>query len=402
MIKKIAVTDVVLGMYLVEIHGSWLHHPFWKSNFLLEDPEDLSKLKSSGVPSVSVDLSRSKLSDSKPRPRPESREKPAITELRPAPAEKRTSFESELRHARRLCEQSQNEVLSMFSEARMGQAVPLTRAAQVVEEINSSVTRQPQALITLARLKTSDNYTYMHSVAVSALMIALARELNLDDGKVRVAGMAGLLHDVGKMAVPDAILNKPGKLTDEEFALVKSHPVKGAEILERSSGVDDKVIEVCLHHHEKFDGSGYPNGQAANQISVIARMAAVCDVYDAITSDRPYKKGWPPSESIQRMVSWSGHFDPKILQAFIKVVGIYPVGSLVRLKSQRLAVVIAQSEGSLLKPVVKVFFSTRTQLPLPQQILDLSKSSVDDAIECREPLENWNFPYLNDLWQEAG
>jgi putative nucleotidyltransferase with HDIG domain len=233
-------------------------------------------------------------------------------------------------------------------------------------------------------------------------MIALARELGLDDEGVRIAGIAGLLHDVGKMGVPDAILNKPGKLTDEEFSLIKSHPVKGAEILERSGGVDDKVIEVCLHHHEKFDGSGYPHGQSADQISIISRMAAVCDVYDAITSDRPYKKGWPPSESIQRMMSWSGHFDPKVLQAFIKVVGIYPIGSLVRLKSQRLAVVISQSQGSLLKPVVKVFFSTRTRLPLQQQVLDLSKDSVDDTIECREPLENWNFPYLNDLWQEAG
>jgi len=130
-------------------------------------------------------------------------------------------------------------------------------------------------------------------------------------------------------------------------------------------------------------------------------MSAICDVYDAVTSNRSYKKGWGPAESLQRMASWKGHFDPVYFQAFVKVVGIYPVGSLVRLKSQRLAVVVEQNEKSLVKPKVKIFFSARSNMPLPQTIMDLSLSGMDDSIEAREPSENWNFPYLDELWQSG-
>ena len=289
----------------------------------------------------------------------------------------------------------------MFKEARMGNTVAMEQARDVVEQISSSVSRNPQALITLARLKTSDNYTYMHSVAVCAMMVALARELGLSDAEVKEAGAAGLLHDVGKMAVPDSILNKPGKLSDDEFRIIQTHPERGAEILVRSGGVSPVVIDVCLHHHEKYDGTGYPHGLNSDVISRMARMGAICDVYDAVTSNRSYKKGWGPAESLQRMASWKGHFDPSYFQAFVKVVGIYPVGSLVRLKSQRLAVVLEQNEKSLVKPKVKVFFSARSNMPLPQTIIDLSLSGMDDSIEAREPSENWNFPYLDELWQSG-
>jgi putative nucleotidyltransferase with HDIG domain len=193
----------------------------------------------------------------------------------------------------------------MFSEARMGRAVDSAGAQHLVEEISDSVTRNPGALISLARLKTADDYTYMHSVAVCALMVALARQLRLNDEQTRLAGMAGLLHDLGKAAIPLAVLNKPGKLTDAEFEIVRNHPVEGYHMLKEGAKVPDAVLDACLHHHEKIDGSGYPDKLQGEGISVIARMAAICDVYDAITSDRPYKRGWDPSESLRRMAEWT-------------------------------------------------------------------------------------------------
>jgi putative nucleotidyltransferase with HDIG domain len=386
-----------------ELHTSWLNHPFWKTSFLVEDPADLAKLKSCGVSHVSIDLSRSIVS---------TEAEPKIVEDTPSVlvsgsyATKditpgRKSMGEELTLAKELCTRSKHAVMSMFSEARMGNTVSVETIDEMVNEIDASVQRNPQALIALARLKTSDDYTYMHSVAVCAMMIALARELGMSEEQVKEAGQAGLMHDVGKMTVPDSILNKPGKLTDEEFAVIRSHPEKGTEVLVRAGGISPIVIDVCLHHHEKYDGSGYPHGLAMNNISRMARMGAVCDVYDAITSNRPYKIGWGPADSLQRMAQWKGHFDPVIFQAFIKTIGIYPTGSLVRLKSQRLAVVIEQDEKLLLKPVVKVFFSLRSNLPVPQSVLRLAAPGVDDAIEAREPFENWNFPYLNDLWKEG-
>ncbi|MDO9477898.1 MAG: HD-GYP domain-containing protein [Pseudohongiella sp.] len=405
MIKRIPVSELKLGMFVQELHGSWLKHPFWKTKFLLEDIEDLSLLKTCGIAEVSIDLDKS---ISTPGRLPKAETSPetvhvvtAARSARPAPKPGPVTMQAEVARAQELCNQSKKAVTDMFREARMGKAISMDTAHEVVDQITASVERHPQALITLARLKTSDDYTYMHSVAVCAMMISLAKEIGMTAEEIRLAGAAGLLHDVGKMAVPDLILNKPGALTDSEFVIIKSHPVKGAEILTLAGGVESEVIDVCLHHHEKVDGSGYPHGLKQDEISRFARMGAICDVYDAITSNRPYKKGWGPAESIQRMAQWKGHFDPELLKAFIKAIGIYPIGSLVRLSSQRLAVVIEQNEGQMLKPKVKAFFSLRSSLPIAQSVIDLSAPGIDDRIEARESPEKWNFPYLNDLWQSA-
>lgn len=411
MIRRIPVAQLKLGMFVQELHGSWIKHPFWKTKFLLEDPEDLALLQTCGINEVSIDESRSivrkPLSETKPTPTsgranspPGNAQSGAVAGKSSSPAKTdKVSFHQEISRARELCNHSKHAVVSMFSEARMGRAVSIETAHEVVDQIAASVERHPQALITLARLKTSDDYTYMHSVAVCAMMVALAREIGMTEAEVRQAGTAGLLHDVGKMSVPDIILNKPGALTDSEFSVIKSHPVKGAEFLTLAGDVSAEVIDVCLHHHEKIDGSGYPHGLKGDQINRLARMGAICDVYDAITSNRPYKKGWGPAESLQRMAQWKGHFDPTLFGAFIKTIGIYPTGSLVRMSSQRLAVVVAQNEGNMLKPKVKVFFSLRSKLPVSQSLIDLSASGNTETIEARESIEKWNFPYLDELWQ---
>ena len=241
----------------------------------------------------------------------------------------------------------------------------------------------------------------MHSVAVCALMLATARQLGLSEHFVRLAGVAGLLHDVGKLTIPDAILNKPQKLSDSEFEQVKLHPEAGGSILRQNGAVDALVLDVCLHHHEKADGSGYPHRLKGEQISLFAQMGAVCDVYDAVTSNRPYNRGWDPAEAIQRMSTWTGHFDQRVFQAFVKSVGIYPVGSLVRLESGRLAVVLEQHPETLLLPKVKVFFSTRSNLPLEQSVVDLARVQGQERIVGREAPGNWDFKELDRLWREV-
>jgi len=235
-------------------------------------------------------------------------------------------------------------------------------------------------------------------VAVCALMVALGREVGLDEAACRIAGMAGLLHDLGKALMPLEVLNKPGKLTDAEYAIMKTHPERGHELLLETRGADALAMDVCLHHHERVDGTGYPHGLPGEAITQMARMGAICDVYDAITSNRPYKAGWDPADSIARMASWKGHFDPALFSAFVKSLGIYPTGSLVRLQSERLAVVLEQSPQALMSPVVRVFFSLKSGMPVSLQRLDLSAPSCHDRILGRESTEKWGFSYLDELW----
>ena len=405
MLKRIAVSDLCLGMYINEFCGSWMEHPFWKAKFVVDSDKDLQRIRDSGIDEVWIDVSkgldlpagRSAQSEAEVAAQVEE----SLLAVATTPVVQRAALDEEVRRAHKLCARSKSAVVAMFSEVRMGQAIDAGQVVALVEEISASVLRNPNALISLARLKNSDEYTYMHSVAVCALMIALARQLGLSDEQVREAGMAGLLHDIGKMMIPDAILNKPGKLTDGEFTTVRSHPEAGGKILMASQQVSALVLDVCLHHHEKVDGSGYPHRLKGEQISLFAKMGAVCDVYDAITSDRPYKNGWDPAESIRKMAEWcKGHFDEAVFKAFVKSVGIYPTGSLVRLESGRLGVVMDQHETSLLTPRVKVFFSAKSKAPIPQQIIDLAKLVGREKIIGRESQEDWNFPNLEELWSE--
>lgn len=402
MLKKIAVDQLRTGMYLHKLGGSWLKHPFWRSAFLLESQDDLRSVRESGIGEVWIDTAKGKdvevgaaagsapaetVEEAAPPPPPV-----ALPRHRPA------SFEEELERARGLCSLAGEAMASMFSDARMGCAIDTGTALPMVEDIAASVARNPAAFISIVRLKRRDDYTYMHSVAVCALMVALAQQLGWEEARVREAGMGGLMHDLGKALTPLEVLNKPGRLTREEFEIMKRHPEDGWRMLREGGTASDIVCDVALHHHEKYDGTGYPHGLAGEDISVFARMGALCDVYDAVTSVRSYKEPWDPALTMRRMVSWKGHFDPVLTQAFVKSVGIYPVGSLVRLASQRLAVVVETNAQALLHPRVKVFHSASRHEPLPHVVLDLSRPHGQDRIIGVEDPQAWGFSDLDALW----
>lgn len=399
--KKISVDALELGMFLDEICGSWIDNPFWRSRFVISDPNDIALLRASKVREVWIDANKG--TDVWPTterapltalPNDEwTPQMPLLAMREPVP------IAIELARARQVCAAGKEAVTLMFSEVRMGNAVDAATIGPLVDEISDSVARNTSALISLARLKSVDDYTYMHSVAVCAMMIALARSVGLGKEQVRSAGVAGLLHDVGKMLVPSAVLNKPGKLTDAEFSLIKAHPSKGHAFLLEAATIDPVALDVCLHHHEKVDGSGYPKGLVGSEISVMAKMAAVCDVYDAITSNRPYKAGWDPSESLRQMGQWaSGHFELTVFQAFAKTLGIYPVGSLVRLNSGHVGVVTDQSKVSLTMPIVKLFYILASGRRVEPIVVDLSARGCTEKIIAREDPAKWHFHDVDALW----
>ncbi len=421
MLKKIRVDQVRLGMHLHALEGAWMDHPFWKTRFVIRDAEQLRKLQESVIAEVWIDPGKGLdvpeevaappaavpaavpvLASGVPASAASPATVPAPPAQRPAPVSTPVpppskTFAEEMRTATAVCQRGKAQMHKMFSEARLGRALDAEACMPLVQEISDSVIRNPGAIVSLARLKTQDDYSYMHSVAVCALMVALGRELGFDEEQCRTAGTAGLLHDVGKALMPLHILNKPGKLTDQEFDVMRSHPVRGHELLQEARGTVPEAMDVCLHHHERFDGGGYPHKLPNDKLNQLVRMGSICDVYDAITSNRPYKMGWDPADSIGKMASWKGQFDPLVFATFVKSVGIYPTGSLVRLQSERLAVVIEQSPATLTAPVVRVFFSVKSGMPVSLQRLDLS-GGTSDRIVARESPEKWNFTFLDELW----
>lgn len=366
MLVKITVSQLRLGMFVHAVEGGWMASPFWRSRFILSRQSDLDKLIAAGIEKVVIDDSRGLGLT----PAPKSTlvpviQPPAATTQEPAPVagenRMRRRLVTELERARDTVERSKVAVTHMFEEARLGHAIDTSAIAPLVDEIAASVKRDSSAMVSVSRLKNKDEYTYMHSVAVCALMINLARRLALPEEDIRDIGMAGMLHDIGKMAVPRAVLEKPGALDAAEAVMVRSHPVQGHRQLIETGDFSPIVLEVCLHHHERIDGRGYPLGLQGDALGFYARMGAICDVYDAVTSNRSYKRAWSPSDALAQMLEWDGHFDPGLLAIFIDSIGIQPLGALVRLRSNRLAVVIAGNDVDPTAPLVRAFYDIPMQ-----------------------------------------
>jgi len=263
----------------------------------------------------------------------------------------------------------------------------------IVEQMTESILRNSGALLSLCRVKNKDDYTFQHSVSVCALLVTFCRAVGLDAQTIHLAGVGGLLHDIGKVRIPDKILNKPGQLTDDEFKTMKNHVVESKAILAATPGISEISILVAHEHHERHDGSGYAQGLKGDGISKMGRMAAICDVYDAITSDRVYHKGMAPHEALRKIFEWSKfHFDPLLVQQFMRAIGIYPVGTLVMLESGRIGIVLEQAEGNLLQPLVKVFYDSKRGQHITPQVVDLSRpigQGGGDRISGHETPEKW-------------
>ncbi|MSQ19960.1 MAG: HD-GYP domain-containing protein [Betaproteobacteria bacterium] len=284
-------------------------------------------------------------------------------------------------------------VRSITAEARSNHSLSLDAPRELVGRIAASIAQNPGALLSLCQIKEKDEYTYLHPVSVAALMVAFARTLHLDESAVHDAGLGGLLLDIGKAFTPDAIPHKPGPLTEAEFAVVQRHPSEGCSLFARDSRVSKTVPNIIGEHHERLDGSGYPKKLKGDAISHLGQMAAIVDVYDAMTAHRVHQHATPPTETLRKLLEWSKHhFNPDLVQAFIRCIGIYPVGSVVRLESDRIAVVVEQSEKSLLKPKVRVIYHAKHERFLMPEDIELSRSlghGGGDRIISHESANTW-------------
>lgn len=417
MLVRIPAASATIGMFVHKIECSWWEHPFWRSSQTIASDKQLAMLQQSGAEFIIIDdergiacseqyaaqLAAFSLVPSKPSSREKRRSWLQPTQQKSGISGKERR--AEVRKARTILNRSKQAVKEMFDSARMGQAIQTRKMASMVRQLTASLDKDPTIILNMARLKTKDDYTYLHSVSVCALMINLARVMRLDEALVREAGMAGLLHDVGKLAIPDEILLKPSKLDEVEFQIVRDHPLAGYKILAASGGVSAAALDVCLHHHEKMDGTGYPNKRNGDELNLLTRMASICDVYDAITSQRAYNNPWTPSDALAQMQSWSGHFDQMILRSFVESLQILPIGTLLQLTNAHLAVVIGETESDYSLPKVRIFYSIEKVALIDFYDIEISRSAYSAQISSVEDPLVWGFDnwdqMKNDLFESA-
>ena len=395
MFKKVDSSQLKVGMYVHDLSCDWMTHPFMRNRFLLRSDEEIRKIIAAGIHDVVIDNSKGlDVQDAPTVAQAAAAIERELVQIASAPQlVTRVSLSMELARATQLRKQATGLVRTVMADVRLGNAVDIDRVEPMVEDITESILRNPGALVGLLRIKTKDDYTFLHSISVCALMVAFCRSRGMDAATTHQAGLGGLLHDTGKALVPDAILNKPGPLSPEEFALVKRHPRDGHAILLQTPEVGPIPLDIALHHHERRDGSGYPDGLAGDAIGELAQMAAIVDVYDALTSERSYHKAIPAADALRKIYEWSKfHFNPVFAQDFMRCVGIYPVGTMVKLESGRLAVVIEAHESNLLAPKVNVFFSTRSNAYIKPETVDLSRGlgfGGGDKIVGHESAAKW-------------
>lgn len=376
MATRIHITQLRPGMRIEKLDCSWFATPFFRHRMAVTSMEQVEQLRACGVEMLDIagelEADSPVAEDALQEPSSVLTEPPKVTGI---------PFEEELPAAKLVYTAAKNVIEEAMLDVRMGRDINMDAVNQVVSEMADSVLRNPDALTSLSRLKHFDEYTFFHSVNTSLLALSLGRNLGIDESLLHQLGVGTLLHDIGKTKVPLEILNKPGKYEAHEFEIMKQHVMRGAEVLSGTTGLTDNYLKPALEHHERVDGTGYPYQRQKCDLSQFGMMAAVVDIYDAITSDRCYHKAKPAHEALQflYLISQKGHLEHTLVQRFIQIVGVYPVGSVVTLNTGEVAVVSRINRATPLQPEIMVVKSAGNTILSHPETVDLAR--IQGAIQ---------------------
>ncbi len=393
MLKRIKVSQLQVGMYVHDLDCGWLEHPFFRSRFMIIDNTMIEKIKVVKIQHLVIDIEKG--ADCEDRAAVDGlqvtlQENIAKASDRKANDGKQVSAADEIINARGIYKEATNVIHRLLEDVRLGKQVELEHIEPVTEKIVNSVFRNKDALVSLTRIKSRDQYTFMHSVSVSGLLASFALDLGMARSRIRQLVMGGLLHDIGKMKIPLAILNKSDRLTDEEFKIMQKHVQFGMDLLSGMPGLTNDAMDVVAMHHEHIDGKGYPKGLKGDEISEVGQMSAIIDVYDALTSVRCYKNAWEPSFTLKKLLEWGGsHVNRELVSHYIRCLGIYPVGSLVQLESGLVGIVREQHEKDLLRPDLRIIYNSRFEKYVQIKDIQLRKMPQESIIEAISP-EKYN------------
>ena len=366
-LEKVKASDIKVGMYMSYPDRPWLETRFLFQGILLTTEKNVREV-SEECEYIWIDRAKSRTIQTAREPIP--------TDGVPKPIQK--SVEKEFRAAQHAIADAKSQIEFNLKSLAKGEGISATRIRKSVNSCVDSIISNPNALLWLGRLRSKDNYIAEHCLNVGVLAIAFGRHLGFEKEELQILGMCGMLHDVGKLHVDQTILDKPAKLTDEEFAVIKDHCRLGKQILEQDEEVPKVVIEAAYGHHERVDGSGYPRGIRADQLNLYTRIISIVDTYDAITTNRCYDSSRPPNEAMKVLFKCrETQFEPLLVEKFIECMGIYPTGSLVELHTDEVGVVIDTNRNSRLFPKVSIVLDEkkRTRSPLiVDTSLDTSKN----------------------------
>lgn len=395
--RKLDVQELKLGMYVRELDRPWRETPFLFQGFEIRSENEIQELRRY-CQHVYIDVPEIY---QKPVPRTPAEkavaeevqqhkkvERDLLIKVASHPLLKpvyhdQTRLEEEIEVAREIQRETRELVHSLMDDARLGKNLNSPGVKKVVHETVESVIRNPDALTTFAQLKKKDEYTAQHSMRVCILALSFGRHLGLERQELNLLGMGALLHDIGKMKVPNEILNKPGALNEQEYMLMKSHVPRGVEILERSSGIPRPAIEVVRCHHERYSGTGYISGLKGDHIGLFGMIGGIVDCYDALSSDRAYRNGVSAHAALKKMYEWRHRdFHPGLMEQFIQCMGIYPIGSIVELNTGEIGVVMTMNRTRRLKPRVALVLQA-DYYPVPgSRTVDLTDYKTSDGRVC--------------------
>ncbi|WOJ95310.1 HD-GYP domain-containing protein [Congregibacter brevis] len=391
---KLSPRKLEVGMFVAGLDRAWSETPFKAPGFTVQTQFDINQL--SGLCEfVFVDKHKSltlELDADGPESGPSKATKRAIPLPRPrleksqylegrelTPYKDQTDWAKEYPQAKESVERLYESVKRMFRSMDSGDRLDLLSVKQSVDPVIDSVARNPDTCIWLARQKQSDQYTHQHSVACAIWSVVIGRQLGLPKTDLRSLAIGGLLFDIGKLRVSDELLTSPRRLSGAELELVRQHVYFGAELAREKSNVNEDITAMILQHHERYDGSGYPDGLRDDEIHVFARIAGIVDCYDALTTHRSYAPAIAPSEAIKQLHEVKDlDFQAEIIEEFTQAVGMYPAGTLVELSSGQVAVVVSNYRARRLRPRVILLLDEHKRPLASLRWLDLSRATHDE------------------------
>jgi len=372
--KKVAVKDLRLGMFVADVGRGWLRHPWPTRSKVISSKADIDRLVEFGITHVIVDLEHGKKTpETPPRPAPAPpRPKPAAppppagetaeivglerrTGVRPEKNLEPTTMEEELPRVREAYSHALQSIKDVMARIEEGGKIDIEAVRETVEDVIDSIFRNRDAFLALLKIRVYDKYDFAHPLNVSVLSVALGRNAGMTAEELRELGLGAILHDVGKIHISRKILDKPGRLTPEEFEIIKQHPINGVRMLKGYQEISPAALGIVLGHHERIDGSGYPKGISGNQVHPYNIICGMADVFDAVSTERVYRKGFQPFAALRVLFQMRDkQFSAKWLDRFVYTLGIYPPGTVVRLDTGEVAVVVALNHGQLLRPMVRL------------------------------------------------